>query len=72
MDVSEFFKEMGRKGGKIGGKRRVDATTPEQRSEWAKKAAAASAKVRAKKARAKKAEAKAAAKAAAKKPKGKE
>ncbi len=53
MEVIEFFKESGRKGGKIGGKRRVETTTPEQRTEWAKKAAAASAKVRSAKAKAK-------------------
>lgn len=51
MEVLEFFKESGRKGGKIGGKRRVQTTTPEQRTEWAKKAAAASAKVRSAKAK---------------------
>lgn len=48
------MREMGRKGGK----RRVETTTPEQRSEWARKAAAASAKVRSRKARAKRAAAK--------------
>ncbi len=37
-------------GGKIGGKRRLETMTPEQRSEIAKKAAAKSAEVRTKKA----------------------
>jgi uncharacterized protein YdaU (DUF1376 family) len=50
MDILEFFKKTGAQGGK----RRVQTTTPEQRTEWAKKAAAASAKVRTAKARAKK------------------
>ena len=49
MDIQEFFKKTGAQGGK----RRVQTTTPEQRTEWAKKAAAASAKVRTAKARAK-------------------
>ena len=53
MEISEFFQRMGRVGGKIGGKRRVETTTPEQRKAWARKAAAASAKVRTRKARAK-------------------
>jgi hypothetical protein len=51
------MREMGRRGGKIGGRRRVETTTPAQRRAWAKKAAAASAKVRSAKARAKKAKA---------------
>jgi len=49
MNVLEFFKKTGAQGGK----RRVQTTTPEQRKEWARKAAAASAKVRSAKARAK-------------------
>jgi hypothetical protein len=52
MEALEFFKEQGRKGGKIGGRRRVDATTRKQRVAWAKKAAAASAKMRSAKAKA--------------------
>jgi hypothetical protein len=48
--VSEVMREMGRKGGKaggkLGGKRSLETMTPEQRTERAKKAAAASAKVR--------------------------
>jgi hypothetical protein len=48
--VSRVMSEMGRKGGKKGGKARMDALTPKQRTALAKKAAAASAKVRAKKA----------------------
>jgi uncharacterized protein YdaU (DUF1376 family) len=51
MYIREFFK----KAGSLGGKRRVKTTTPEQRSEWAKKAAAASARVRSRKAKAKRA-----------------
>jgi hypothetical protein len=58
MEISEFFQRMGRVGGKIGGKRRVETTTPEQRKEWAKKASEAAAKVRTRKARLKRAEAK--------------
>lgn len=46
MEALEFFREMGRKGGKIGGKRRVETTTPEQGQEWAKKASLAAAKRR--------------------------
>ena len=49
-DILEFFRKTGRKGGKIGGKRSLETMTPEQRTARAKKAAAASAKVRAKKA----------------------
>jgi len=54
MEALEFFKEEGRKGGEIGGRRRVETTTSKQRVAWAKKAAAASAKVRSAKAKAKK------------------
>lgn len=57
-DVAEFFKETGRIGGMIGGKRSLETMTPEQRRERARKAAAASAEVRSAKARAKRAEAK--------------
>ena len=49
-DILEFFRKTGRKGGKIGGKRSLETMTPEERTARAKKAAAASAKVRAKKA----------------------
>jgi hypothetical protein len=48
--VSKVMSEMGRKGGKIGGKRSLKTMTAEQRTARAKKAAAASAMVRAKKA----------------------
>ena len=58
MEVLEFFKESGRKGGKIGGKRSLVTMTPAERTERARKAAAASAKVRTAKARAKRAAAK--------------
>ena len=49
--ISAVMREMGRKGGKVGGKRSLETMTPEQRTARAKKAAAASAKVRAGKAR---------------------
>jgi hypothetical protein len=52
-DVLKFFQDAGRKGGakggKIGGKRSLETMTPAERTARAKKAAAASAKVRAKK-----------------------
>ena len=54
MFIREFFRETGARGGK----RRFETTTPEQRKEWAKKAAAASARVRTRKAQAKRAAAK--------------
>lgn len=41
-DVLEFFRETGRKGGKVGGKRSLETMTPAQRKARAKKAAAAS------------------------------
>jgi len=51
--LSADHREMGRKGGKIGGKiggkRSLETMTPEQRTARAKKAAAASVKVRASK-----------------------
>jgi len=47
MELMAFFKESGRKGGKIAAAR----MTPEQRRERARKAAAASAKVRSAKAK---------------------
>jgi hypothetical protein len=37
--VSQVMAEMGRKGGKIGGKRRLETMTPEKRSQIALKAA---------------------------------
>ena len=40
-EVLEFFRETGRRGGKIGGKRSLETMTPEQRTERAKKASAA-------------------------------
>jgi hypothetical protein len=60
-DVRAYFAKEGAKGGKIGGKKRMEAMTPEQRSELARKAVAArgkkaaekSAEVRSKKATAK-------------------
>jgi len=58
-DVLKFFQDEGRKGGakggKIGGKRSLETMTPEQRTARAKKAAAASAKVRSKAAKKRKA-----------------
>ena len=59
VEALEFFREAGRRGGKLGGKRRVKTTTPEQRRAWAKKAAAASVKVRSRMAKAKAKKAKA-------------
>jgi hypothetical protein len=54
-DVLKFFQDAGRKGGKrggpIGGKRSLETMTPAERTARAKKAAAASAKVRSKKAK---------------------
>ena len=44
--ISEVMREIGRKGGKIGGKRSLETMTPEQRSARAKKAAIAAAKKR--------------------------
>jgi hypothetical protein len=41
IEVIEFFKKQGAKGGKAGAKRRMEALTPERRSEIAKKAASA-------------------------------
>ena len=37
--VSQIMQEMGRKGGKIGGKRKAAKLTLEQHQDWAKKAA---------------------------------
>jgi hypothetical protein len=44
--ISEVMKAMGRKGGKIGGKRSLETMTPEARSARAKKASEAAAKKR--------------------------
>ena len=44
--ISEVMREMGRKGGKIGGKRSLETMTPEERIERAKNASAAAAKKR--------------------------
>jgi len=52
-EIMEFFKEAGRRGGKIGGKARAKKLSPARRKAIAKKAAAASAKVRSAKAKAK-------------------
>ena len=51
--VHKIMSEMGRKGGKIGGKRSLETMTSAERKARAQKAAAASAKVRAKKVKAK-------------------
>jgi len=53
MEVREFLAEIGRKGGRIGGKAAAKNMTPAQRKARARKAAAASAKVRTAAARAK-------------------
>jgi hypothetical protein len=39
--ISKVMSEMGRKGGKVGGKRSLETMTPEERVARAKKAAAA-------------------------------
>jgi hypothetical protein len=44
--LREIMSELGRKGGKIGGKRSLETMTPEERSARAKKAAMAAAKKR--------------------------
>ena len=54
MEILEFFREQGRKGGKLGGKRSLETMTPKERQERARKAGLASGKARAKKARARK------------------
>jgi hypothetical protein len=43
---SEIMREIGRKGGKIGGKRSLETMTPQERSARAKKASMAAAKKR--------------------------
>jgi hypothetical protein len=59
VELSEYFSRIGRKGGKLGGplggKRSLETMTPEERTARAKKAAAASAKVRSKAAKERKA-----------------
>lgn len=40
-EVKEFFRQQGAKGGKIGGKRRLEKISDERRTEIAKKAAEA-------------------------------
>lgn len=37
MEILEFFKEQGRKGGKIGGRRQKQTATPEQLAAWGRK-----------------------------------
>lgn len=44
--ISEVMREMGRKGGKIGGKRRLETMTPQERREIARKAGLKGAKAR--------------------------
>jgi len=44
--LREIMSELGRKGGKIGGKRSLETMTPEERSARAKKASLAAAKKR--------------------------
>ena len=44
--ISEVMSELGRKGGKIGGKRSLETMTPEERSARAKKASDAATKKR--------------------------
>jgi hypothetical protein len=39
--IASVMREMGRKGGKIGGKRSLETMTPEERTERARKAVAA-------------------------------
>jgi hypothetical protein len=49
-EVLEFFRQQGRKGGKLSSQARLEKMTAEQRQAVAKKAAAASARVRSEKA----------------------
>jgi hypothetical protein len=44
--ISEAMRQIGRKGGKIGGKRSLETMTPDERSARAKKASLAAAKKR--------------------------
>jgi hypothetical protein len=53
-DVLEYFRQQGAKGGKKGGKRRMETTTAKQRKEWATKASKAAAIARTAKAKARK------------------
>lgn len=53
-EAMEFFRKQGKRGGKLSAAARMVKLTPEERHEIAKKAAAASAKVRTAKAAAKK------------------
>ena len=53
-EVLDYFRAEGKRGGKMSGSARMEKMTPEQRTEVAKRAAAASVAVRAKKARKKK------------------
>ena len=46
VEVLEFFRQQGAKGGRIGGKRSLETMTPEQRSARARKAGKAAAKAR--------------------------
>jgi hypothetical protein len=55
-EVREYFRKEGARGGKRSAAGRLEKMTPEQRSEVARKAAAASAKVRSAKAAKKRAE----------------
>jgi len=55
-EVREYFRKEGARGGKKSAAGRLEKMTPEQRSEVARKAAAASAKVRTAKAAKKRAE----------------
>ena len=48
--ISAVMRELGKRGGKVGGRARMESLSPEQRSALAKKAAAASAVVRSAKA----------------------
>jgi hypothetical protein len=45
-EVREYLRKLGAKGGKIGGKRRLETMTPEERSARAKKASLAAAEKR--------------------------
>lgn len=49
MEILEFLRKIGAKGGKTGGKRRMASMTPEERRELARKAGLASGRARRKK-----------------------
>ena len=53
-EVLEFFRQQGARGGKIGGKRSLEAMTQEERTARARKASKKAAEIRSKKARANK------------------